>query len=411
MEPVNQIFDINKIRADFPTLKVLVRNKPLVYLDNAATTQKPQSVIDSIIDYYTNYNSNIHRGVHLLSQKATDEYEKSRKKIQKFINAKYIEEIIFTRGTTESINLVAHSYGRLVLNEGDEVLISGMEHHSNIVPWQLVCAEKKALLKVIPLNDDGEIIFEEFEKLISEKTKIISIVHISNSLGTINPIEDVIKLAHKHGIPVLIDAAQSVQHLKIDVKTLNCDFLAFSGHKLYGPTGIGALYVKKSILEKMQPYQGGGDMIRSVSFEKTLYNDLPYKFEAGTPNIEAAIGLGYAIDYISSIGLDNIYKYENELLEYGKGILSEIKELRHIGNAKKKSSVLSFDINGIHPHDIGTMLDMDGVAIRTGHHCTEPVMRRYGVPATSRASISFYNTKEELNVLADSIRKVIKMFS
>lgn len=411
MEPVNQIFDINKIRADFPTLKVLVRNKPLVYLDNAATTQKPQSVIDSIIDYYTNYNSNIHRGVHLLSQKATDEYEKSRKKIQKFINAKYIEEIIFTRGTTESINLVAHSYGRLVLNEGDEVLISGMEHHSNIVPWQLVCAEKKALLKVIPLNDDGEIIFEEFEKLISEKTKIISIVHISNSLGTINPIEDVIKLAHKHGIPVLIDAAQSVQHLKIDVKTLNCDFLAFSGHKLYGPTGIGALYVKKSILEKMQPYQGGGDMIRSVSFEKTLYNDLPYKFEAGTPNIEAAIGLGYAIDYISSIGLDNIYKYENELLEYGKGILSEIKELRYIGNAKKKSSVLSFDINGIHPHDIGTMLDMDGVAIRTGHHCTEPVMRRYGVPATSRASISFYNTKEELNVLADSIRKVIKMFS
>lgn len=411
MEPVNQIFDINKIRADFPTLKVLVRNKPLVYLDNAATTQKPQSVIDSIIDYYTNYNSNIHRGVHLLSQKATDEYEKSRKKIQKFINAKHIEEIIFTRGTTESINLVAHSYGRLVLNEGDEVLISGMEHHSNIVPWQLVCAEKKALLKVIPLNDDGEIIFEEFEKLISEKTKIISIVHISNSLGTINPIEDVIKVAHKNGIPVLIDAAQSVQHLKIDVKTLNCDFLAFSGHKLYGPTGIGALYVKKSILEKMQPYQGGGDMIRSVSFEKTLYNDLPYKFEAGTPNIEGAIGLGYAIDYISSIGLDNIYKYENELLEYGKGILSEIKELRYIGNAKKKSSVLSFDINGIHPHDIGTMLDMDGVAIRTGHHCTEPVMRRYGVPATSRASISFYNTKEELNVLADSIRKVIKMFS
>lgn len=404
-------FDVDVIRKDFPILSQTVHGKPLVYLDNAATTQKPQVVIDTIVDYYTNYNSNIHRGVHLLSQKATDEYEKARTIIKNFINAAKFQEIIFTRGTTEAINLVANSFAKPMLEAGDEVLISTMEHHSNIVPWQLVCEEKGAKLKVIPINDAGEIVFEEFEKLLTEKVKIVSIVHISNSLGTINPIKEIIQKAHKKGIPVVIDAAQSIQHLTIDVQDLNCDFLAFSGHKLYGPTGIGALYGKEEHLKKMPPYQGGGDMIRTVSFEKTTYNDLPYKFEAGTPNIAGAIGLGKAIQYVESIGLDAIARYEAELLEYAHNALSEIPEVRFIGTARKKASVISFDLKGIHPHDIGTMLDMDGVAVRTGQHCTEPLMRRFGIPATTRASMSFYNTKDEINVLTQSIRKVIKMFS
>ncbi len=403
--------DIDSIRKDFPILSRLVYNKPLVYLDNAATTQKPQIVIDELVYYYSNVNSNIHRGVHKLSQEATDLYEKARMRVRSFINAKSDKEIIFTRGTTEAINLVAQSFGKISLNEGDEVLISEMEHHSNIVPWQIICQERKANLKVIPMNDDGEIIFEEFLKLLNPKVKIVSIVHISNSLGTINPIKEIIIEAHKQNIPVMIDAAQSVQHVPIDVKELDCDFLAFSGHKIYGPTGIGVLYGKEKYLNAMPPYQGGGDMIKTVSFEKTIYNDLPYKFEAGTPNIAGALGLAKAIEYLTGIGLEKIAAYEEDLLNYATETLSQIEDLRIIGTAKRKASVLAFDLKEIHPHDIGTMLDIDGVAVRTGQHCTEPVMKHYCLPATTRASFSFYNTKEEVNVLAQSIIKVIKMFS
>ena len=408
---MNTNFDINKIREDFPILKTEVYGKPLVYLDNAATTQKPQVVIDTITNYYEHLNSNIHRGVHKLSQLATDKYEAARKTVQNFINAKSVEEIIFTRGTTESMNLFAYSFSKAFVKAGDEIIISTMEHHSNIVPWQIVCEDRGAVLKVIPINDDGEIIWEEFEKLISEKTKLVSIVHISNSLGTVNPIEKIITTAHKNNIPIMIDIAQSVQHTPIDVQKLDCDFLAFSGHKLYGPTGIGVFYGKKKYLELMPPYQGGGDMILSVSFEKTKYNALPYKFEAGTPNIAGTIGLAEAIKYVQNIGFENIIRQENELLNYATELSKDIPELRIIGTAGNKCSVLSFELKGIHPHDIGSLLDRDGVAIRTGHHCTEPVMRRFNVPATSRASFSFYNTKEEVDALFKSVRKVIKMFA
>jgi len=400
-----------EIRQDFPVLNRLVYGKPLVYLDNAATTQKPKCVISAISDYYLNYNSNIHRGVHRLSQEATDEYEKSRKIIKEFINASNTNEIIFTRGTTEGINLVAHSFVRPRLKEGDEILITHMEHHSNIVPWQIVCEETGAKLRVVPINDAGELIFEEFEKMLTDKVKFVSVVHVSNSLGTINPIEEIIKKAHSKGIPVLVDAAQSIQHIKIDVRKLGCDFIVFSGHKIYGPTGIGILYGKQSYLEKMNPYQGGGDMIKSVSFERTIYNDLPYKFEAGTPNIEGAIGLGKAIEYVSQIGFDFIIEHESQLLKYAQEKLSEIDGLKIIGNAARKASVVSFVLDNVHPHDVGTMLDVDGIAVRTGHHCTEPIMRRFEVPATTRASFAFYNTKQEIDVLAQSIQKVIKMFS
>jgi cysteine desulfurase / selenocysteine lyase len=403
-------FDVNQIRDDFPILHTNVHSKPLIYLDNAATTQKPQLVIDNVTNYYTTYNSNIHRGVHYLSEFATRQFELSRRTIRKFINARYEAEVIFTRGTTESINLVASTFGRKNLKEGDEILITGMEHHSNIVPWQILCEEKKCILRVVPISDSGEIDLNDVERLISKRTKLVSIVHISNSLGTINPVKDVIKIAHDRGIPVLLDAAQSIQHLKIDVQSLDCDFLAFSGHKIYGPTGIGVLYGKKELLESMPPYQGGGDMIMSVSFERTIYNDLPYKFEAGTPNIEAAIGLGEAIRYVESIGLDNIYNHESRLLEYATGLLSSIEGLSIIGTAENKSSVISFVLDGIHPHDVGTLLDAEGIAIRTGHHCTEPVMRRYNVPATSRASFALYNTPEEADALAEAIKKVINMF-
>lgn len=408
---MNTNFDINKIREDFPILKTEVYGKPLVYLDNAATTQKPQVVIDTITNYYEHLNSNIHRGVHKLSQLATDKYEAARKTVQKFINANSFEEIVFTRGTTESMNLFAYSFSKAFIKAGDEIIISTMEHHSNIVPWQIVCEDRGAVLKVIPINDDGEIIWEEFEKLISEKTKLVSIVHISNSLGTVNPIEKIITTAHKHNIPVMIDVAQSIQHTPIDVQKLDCDFLAFSGHKLYGPTGIGVFYGKKKYLELMPPYQGGGDMILSVSFEKTKYNALPYKFEAGTPNIAGTIGLAEAIKYLQNIGFENIIRQENELLNYATEQSKDIPELRIIGTAGNKCSVLSFELKGIHPHDIGSLLDRDGVAIRTGHHCTEPVMRRFNVPATSRASFSFYNTQEEVDALFKSVRKVIKMFA
>lgn len=408
---MNTNFDINKIREDFPILKTEVYGKPLVYLDNAATTQKPQVVIDALSHYYEHLNSNIHRGVHKLSQLATDKYEAARKTVQNFINAKSVEEIIFTRGTTESMNLFAYSFSKAFIKAGDEIIISTMEHHSNIVPWQIVCEDRGAVLKVIPINDDGEIIWEEFEKLISEKTKLVSIVHISNSLGTVNPIEKIITTAHKNNIPVMIDVAQSIQHTPIDVQKLDCDFLAFSGHKLYGPTGIGVFYGKKKYLELMPPYQGGGDMILSVSFEKTKYNALPYKFEAGTPNIAGAIGLAEAIKYVQNIGFENIIRQENELLNYATELSKDIPELRIIGTAGNKCSVLSFELKGIHPHDIGSLLDRDGVAIRTGHHCTEPVMRRFNVPATSRASFSFYNTMDEVDALFKSVRKVIKMFA
>jgi cysteine desulfurase/selenocysteine lyase len=403
-------FDVEKIRNDFPILKELIHGKPLCYFDNAATTQKPQAVIDSIIKYYTTINSNIHRGVHYLSGTATDAYENARIKVKNFINASSEKEIIFTRGATESINLVASSFGRNNLNEGDEIIISGMEHHSNIVPWQLIAAERKAVIKVIPISDEGEIIFEEFEKLITEKTKIIAVVYVSNSLGTVNPVKQIIETAHEHNIPVLVDAAQAVNHFPVDVRELDCDFLAFSGHKIYGPTGIGVLYGKENLLDQMPPYMGGGDMISKVTFEKTTYNELPFKFEAGTSNIAGAIGLGAALDYINSIGLEAISVHEKELLDYGLKSLSQVEGLKIIGNAKEKSGVISFVFDNIHPHDIGTFLDFEGVAVRTGHHCTQPVMDRYCIPATTRASLAMYNTKSEFDVLTNGLKKITEVF-
>ncbi len=404
-------FDVQKIREDFPILKTLVHGKPLIYFDNAATTQKPNVVIERIKKYFESENSNVHRGVHYLSEIATQEYESARETVRNFINASSIEEIIFTRGTTEAINLVANSFGRTFIKEGDEIIISEMEHHSNIVPWQILCEEKKAILKVIPFDDNGELIIDKLEELITEKTRLISVVHISNSLGTINPIKEIIEIAHSYAIPVLIDGAQSIMHYKIDVRELGCDFFVFSSHKLYGPTGIGVLYGKKELLEEMLPYQGGGDMIKSVKFAKTIYNDLPYKFEAGTPNIAGAIGLRSAIEYLLGIGLEQIAMYENELLSYANEKLSTFKNLKIIGNAKNKASIISFIIENIHPHDIGTILDFEGIAVRTGHHCTQPVMEHFKIPATTRASFSFYNTKEEIDKLIHGIQKVIKVFS
>ena len=404
------IYDINRIREDFPILKKKVHEKNLVYLDNAATTQKPTFVIDKVNKYYTTMNANIHRGVHALSQEATEAFESARIQIKQFINAIGKNQIIFTRGTTEAINLVASSYGRTNIKEGDEIIISHMEHHSNIVPWQLLCKEKNARLRVIPVNDDGELIFEEFEKLVNKRTKFISIVYVSNSLGTINPIKEIIKYAHQFNIPVLVDAAQAVNHLKVDVQDLDCDFLAFSGHKIYGPTGIGALYGKVELLESMPPYQGGGDMISKVTFEETTFNELPHKFEAGTPDIAGAIGLGAAIEYINRIGIENIKEHEHNLLKYATMKIAEVPGLRIIGNAKEKTSVLSFVLDNIHPHDIGTFLDFEGVAIRTGHHCTQPLMQRFNIPATSRASFAMYNTKEEVDVLVNGLKKIIEVF-
>ncbi len=403
-------FDIKKIRQDFPNLAVTVRGKKLVYLDNAATTFKPRSVIESGNRHYTSGVANVHRGVHYLSEMATQEYEEARTKTRLFLNASDNSEIIFTRGTTESINLVAHSFGRAFLKAGDEIIISAMEHHSNIVPWQMLCEQNGCVLKIIPINDDGDIIFEEYRKLLTTKTKLVSIVYISNSLGTINPIEEIIAEAHKKGALVLVDGAQAVSHAKIDVQELDCDFFAFSGHKLFGPTGIGVLYGKRSLLEKMPPYQGGGDMIASVTFEKTTYNVLPYKFEAGTPNIAGAIGLGAAIDYVESIGLEAIANYKKELLDYGTKALLMIPGLRLIGTAKQKSSILSFVLPDIHPHDLGTIVDGEGVAIRTGHHCTQPVMKRFNIPATARASLAFYNTKEEIDALVAAVQKAREVF-
>jgi cysteine desulfurase/selenocysteine lyase len=406
---MNNSFDVNKIRKDFPILEKKINGKPLVYFDNAATTQKPRQVIEKIQQYYTEMNSNIHRAVHTLSKTSTQEYYKVREIIKDFINAEFFEEIIFTRGTTESINMVAQTWGRANLKSGDEVIITEMEHHSNIVPWQMICEEKGAKLRIAPMTDNCELILEEYEKLLTEKTKIVSFTHISNTLGTVNPIKYMIDKAHSVGAKVLLDAAQSVQHKIIDVRALDCDFLAFSGHKIYGPTGIGVLYGKKSILEEMPPYQGGGDMILSVSFEKTEFNYLPFKYEAGTPNIAGTIGLGEALKYVQSIGLDTIDEYETKLLKHAAERLMEVEGLKILGNAKEKASVISFIFDNIHPNDLGSMIDLHGVAIRTGHHCTEPIMRKFNIPGTSRASFSFYNTIEEVDYFIESLKKVVKM--
>ena len=411
IDQIKSTYDVYKIREDFPILKTRIRNKPLCYFDNAATTQKPQQVLDIVDNYYTSMNSNIHRGVHYLSNLATDAYEDARKKVKSFINAASEKEIIFTKGTTEGINLVANSFGRKFLKEGDEIIISNMEHHSNIVPWQFLCNEKKAKLRIIPIDDNGEIIFDEFLKLISDRTKLISVVYISNSLGTVNPVKEIIEIAHKYNIPVLLDAAQTVNHRPVNVEELDCDFLAFSGHKLYGPTGIGVLYGKEKLLDAMSPFMGGGDMISKVTFEETTFNELPFKFEAGTSNIAGAIGLGAAIDYVSSIGMEKIAAHEASLLEYATQRLKEVPGLKIIGNAKYKSGVISFIFDNIHPHDVGTLLDYEGIAIRAGHHCTQPVMERYNIPATSRASFGLYNTIEEADILVDALKKVIEVFN
>jgi cysteine desulfurase/selenocysteine lyase len=404
------VFDVAKIREDFPVLKQTVNGKPLVYLDNAATSQKPQAVIDALVRYYTTENSNVHRGIHTLSQHATDDYESARSKVRQFINAAEDKEIVYVRGTTEGINLVAESYGRQNVGPGDEVIISAMEHHSNIVPWQILCQERGARLRVIPINDAGELVLDEYEELLGPHTKLVSIAHVSNVLGTINPVEQIVAMAHDRGVPVLVDGAQAIPHMPVDVRRLGCDFYVFSGHKLYGPTGIGILYGKSQLLEAMPPYQVGSAMIRMVTFEKTLYNTLPDKFEAGTPNIADAIGLGAAIDYVNNIGMDKIFSYGDELLKYGTKCLSDIEGLRIIGTAQEKAGVLSFIMDKAHPHDIGTILDAEGIAIRTGHHCAQPVMERFGIPATARASLAFYNTKEEIDALVKGIDRVLEVF-
>jgi cysteine desulfurase/selenocysteine lyase len=405
------LFDVKKIREDFPILSRKVNGKPLVYLDNGATSQKPKVVLDAINDLYSGYNSNVHRGVHTLSQKATAAYEEARKKVQLHINASSPSEIIFTKGTTEGINLIASTYGRKYINQGDEIIITAMEHHSNIVPWQMLCDEKKAKLKVIPFDDNGDLLINDLDSLITDRTKLISVVHVSNALGTVNPVKEIIARAHKKNIPVLVDGAQAMPHGKVDMQELDADFYCFSAHKVFGPTGIGVLYIKESWHDKIPPYQGGGDMIKTVTLEKTVYNDSPLKYEAGTPNIEGAIAMGVALDYINEIGLENITQYESELLTYATEKLKQIKGLRVYGEAKKKASVISFLVNDIHPYDLGTILDQMGIAVRTGHHCTQPVMDRFCIPGTARASFAFYNTYEEVDALCEGIKKAIKMLS
>jgi cysteine desulfurase / selenocysteine lyase len=404
-------FDVEKVRGDFPILRQKIRGKALVYLDNAATSQKPQSVINAITRYYERDNANIHRGVHFLSEHATEEHEAARSAIQAFLNAAHSKEIIFVRGATEAINLVAQTYGRVHVGSGDEVLITAMEHHSNIVPWQLLCDEKGARLRVAPINDRGELLLDEFAALLGPQTKIVAVTHVSNALGSITPIRRMIHLAHAQNIPVLVDGAQAVPHLKVDVQALDCDFYAFSGHKVYGPTGIGVLYGKAALLDAMPPYQGGGDMISSVTFEKTIFNKLPFKFEAGTPDISGAIGLGAAIRYLDGIGIDNAAAHEHDLLALATQRLAAIPGIRLIGTAQEKAGVLSFVMEGIHPHDIGTILDQEGIAIRTGHHCSQPVMERFGIPATARASFALYNTREEVDALVAGIEKVREVFA
>jgi cysteine desulfurase/selenocysteine lyase len=409
-ESSSPAFDVKRIREDFPILKQKVHGKPLVYLDNAATSQKPAKVIDAILRFYTHDCSNVHRGVHLLSERATEAYEGARIKIQRFLNAPDSREIVFVRGTTEGINLVAQSYGRQNVKAGDEVLITAMEHHSNIVPWQILCEEKNAILRVAPINDRGELILEEFEKLLNARTRMVAVAHVSNALGTINPVRQLIQMAHGMNVPVLVDGAQAIPHMQVDVQELGCDFYALSGHKVFGPTGIGALYGKAELLDSMPPFQGGGDMISSVTFEKTIYNVIPYKFEAGTPNIADTIGLGAALDYVNEVGLANITTYEHALLSYATEAISQIPGVRIIGTAREKAGVISFVLEGVHAHDVGTILDREGIAVRTGHHCAQPVMDRFGVPATVRASLAFYNTKQEINALAAGIQRVKALF-
>jgi cysteine desulfurase/selenocysteine lyase len=402
--------DVARIREDFPILKQKVHGKPLVYFDNGATSQKPQAVIHTIDHYYRVENSNIHRGVHHLSERATAAYEAAREKVRHFINAKSVSEIIFVRGTTEAINLVAQSYGRSFLKAGDEVIVSAMEHHSNIVPWQMLCEQVGARLRVVPINHDGEIVMEEYRRLLNEKTRFVSVTHVSNALGTVVPVKEMVALAHERGVPVMLDGAQAAPHLKIDVQDLACDFYAFSGHKAFGPTGVGVLYGRAELLEEMPPYQGGGDMISLVTFEKTHYNVLPYKFEAGTPHIAGGIGLGAAIDYLQQLDWRAVEAHERELLAYATAALDRIDSVRIIGTAKEKAGVISFVIEHVHAHDVGTILDQEGVAIRAGHHCAMPVMQRFGVPATARASFAIYNTIEEIDVMVQAIHRVLKVF-
>lgn len=404
-------FDVSKIREDFPILSRKVYNKPLVYLDNGATTQKPFCVINCINNFYLNRNSSIHRGLHYLSEQATESYENARKTVKEFINAKFPHEIIFTSGTTGSINGLALSFGEKYFHEGDEIIITAMEHHSNIVPWQMLCERKKALLKIIPFTDEGELMTDEFEHLLTPRTKIVGIIHVSNSLGTINPVEDIIKKAHQRNIPVLIDGAQSIQHLEVDVQKLDCDFFVFSGHKIYGPTGIGVLYGKEKWLEDMEPFQGGGEMVETVTFEKTTYNELPFKFEAGTTNYIAAIALGEALKYVSSIGKENIAEHESVLLEYATKKIEDLGDIKIYGTAKNKISILSFIIGDINPYDAGMIFDKMGVAVRTGTHCAQPVMQRYNIDGTIRASFALYNTRQEIDILCDAIEKVKSMLT
>jgi cysteine desulfurase/selenocysteine lyase len=402
--------DVQRIRDDFPVLRTVVHGKPLIYLDNAATTQKPQAVVDRLVRYYTHENANVHRGVHLLSERATDAYEGARRTVARFLNAADPKEIIFVRGTTEAINLVAQTYGRSHVDQGDEVVITVMEHHSNIVPWQMLCDEKGARLRIVPMTDEGELRLDAYEALLTDRTRIVAVSHVSNALGTVNPIRKIVELAHARGVPVLVDGAQAVAHLPVDVQALDCDFYTFSGHKLFGPTGIGVLHGKAALLEAVPPYQGGGDMISSVTFERTLYNVLPYKFEAGTPDIAGAVGLAAAIEYVETVGIDRIGAYERDLAAYGTRALGGVPGLRLTGTAPEKSGILAFVLDGVHPHDVGTILDREGVAIRTGHHCCQPLMARLGVAATSRASLALYNTREEIEVLAGALARVREVF-
>jgi len=404
------IFDVEKVRREFPILHQKVNGKPLVYLDNAATSQKPESVLRALDKYYREYNSNIHRGVHYLSERATQAYEQGRAAAQRFINAGDPSEVIFVRGTTEAINLVAQTWGRKHVGAGDEIIISAMEHHSGIVPWQMLCEEKGAKLRVIPINDQGELLLEEYEKLLGPKTKFVSLAHVSNALGTINPVGRIIEMAHRRGVPVLLDGAQAAPHVKVDVRALDCDFYAFSSHKLYGPTGVGVLYGKAKLLDAMPPYQGGGDMISSVTFEKTTYNKLPYKFEAGTPNIAGGIGLGAAIQYLNQFDWEQVESHERDVLSYATERISAVPGVRLIGTAREKTAVISFVFEGIHPHDVGTILDQEGIAIRTGHHCAQPVMERFGIPGTARASFGLYNTRADADALVAGLHKVLEVF-
>jgi cysteine desulfurase/selenocysteine lyase len=410
LNTVEKRYDVKQVRRDFPVLGQLVHGKPLVYLDNAATSQKPEAVLDAIDKYYRVGNANIHRGVHYLSERATEEYEGAREKIRGFLHAASAKEIVFVRGATEGVNLVASTFGRMKVRAGDEVLISAMEHHSNIVPWQMLCEEKGAKLRVIPMNDQGEIILDEYRRLLTERTKLVAVTHVSNALGTINPVKQMIADAHRRSIPVLVDGAQAVPHFRVDVRDLDCEFYVLSGHKMFGPTGVGVLYGKEAILEGMPPYQGGGDMIKSVTFERTIFNDLPYRFEAGTPHIAGGVGLGAAIDYLERIDWQALTEYEHEVLNYATEALSEIKGLRIVGTAKEKAGVISFVIDGVHPHDVGTVLDQEGIAVRTGHHCAQPVMKRFNIPATARASFALYNTHDEVDRLVAGVHKVKEIF-